>query len=598
MSILNTLRKTNMKKNIFLMLALTLCSHANASTTTYPLVATGQTLCYNGNGEQIDAPKVGDALYGQDANYLKGAPMSFKDNGDGTVTDLNTGLMWQQTPRDEGASWLDAKKYCEELVLAGHDDWRMPTLKELFSISNFETGWPYIDTTYFKLSANGVSKDEQYWCDNHYVGETSQGRDDAAFGVNHVTGHIKAYPAGSKKPQGEQGGQMGQGGPQGMPQGGQQGGRPQMSGQGQMGQGGQQGMPQGGQQGGRPQMGGQDQMGQGGPQGMPQGGQQGGRPQMGGQGQMGQGGPQGMPQGGQQGGRPQMGGMQGSQSASLSPEQLKDIFTAADKDTDGLLSVEEFQAAAKSLRPKQSGQGQMGQMGQGGPQGMPQGGQQGGQRQMGQGGQQGGEGMMPPPPGGQSGAKRGNPMFKQIRAVRGNAYGINKFVDNNDGTITDEATGLMWQKDDSGKGMTWLAALELAETSTANGYSDWRLPNVKELQSIVDYRYAPSSKGNAPAIDRTFFNCTETVNEAGDADYGYYWTGTSACFQKGKPFYFAWYVAFGRAVNGQGKDTHGAGAVRFDSKTDNGMPVEGGEERYHNYVRLVRDAQAATTESK
>ncbi len=189
-------------------------------------------------------------------------------------------------------------------------------------------------------------------------------------------------------------------------------------------------------------------------------------------------------------------------------------------------------------------------------------------------------------------------MFKQIRAVRGNAYGINKFVDNNDGTITDEATGLMWQKDDSGKGMTWIAALELAETCTANGYSDWRLPNVKELQSIVDYRYAPSSKGNAPAIDRTFFNCTETVNEAGDADYGYYWTSTSACFQRNKPFYFAWYVAFGRAVNGQGKDTHGAGAVRFDSKTDNGMPVEGGEERYYNYVRLVRDAQPAATESK
>lgn len=182
----------------------------------------------------------------------------------------------------------------------------------------------------------------------------------------------------------------------------------------------------------------------------------------------------------------------------------------------------------------------------------------------------------------------GNPMAKQVRAVRGNIYGENKFVDNGDGTISDKATGLMWAKDDNGKGIEWTDALIYAEGATLAGYSDLRLPNVKELQSIVDYSRAPSNETLEAAID-PIFNCTQFVNEAKDADFGYYWTNTSACFRKGTPYYFAWYVAFGRAVNNQGKDFHGAGAVRFDSKANNDIAVEGGEERYHNFVRLVRN---------
>jgi EF hand len=63
----------------------------------------------------------------------------------------------------------------------------------------------------------------------------------------------------------------------------------------------------------------------------------------------------------------------------------------------------------------------------------------------------------------------------------------------------------------------------------------------------------------------------------------------AARFSGGKPFYYAWYVAFGRAVNLSGQDIHGAGAVRFDTKHEGGPAGEGGE-RYRNFVRLVRDA--------
>ena len=76
----------------------------------------------------------------------------------------------------------------------------------------------------------------------------------------------------------------------------------------------------------------------------------------------------------------------------------------------------------------------------------------------------------------------------------------NNFIDNGDGTITDTVTGLMWQKATAPGTYTWEQALTYCENLTLAGdYSDWRLPNRNELQSIVDY-----SRYN-PAIDTTFF---------------------------------------------------------------------------------------------
>jgi len=345
---------------------------------------TGQTACYDDNGDQISCPSSGASFYGQDAQYA-GIQPNHGDNGDGTVTDNVTGLTWQQTPQDMGLSWQDAVDYCESLELAGYGDWRMPTLKELFSISDFSQGWPYLDTTHFDMAGTFVSKDEQYWADNDYVGTTREGGSAAAFGVNHGTGHIKAYPAGAS-----------------------------------------------------------------------------------------------------------------------------------------------------------------------------------------------------------------GPMGNYVRAVRGNAsYGVNDFVDNDDGTVTDRATGLMWQQADSGTGMDWEDALAYAEGLTLGGHDDWRLPDVKELQSIVDYTRSPSAgdpSALGPAIDTDYFDITELPSGTTDysPDYGYFWTSTSAYFGTNSPeYYYAWYVAFGTAVDNDGADMHGAGAVRFDTKYEGGALGEGGE-RYYNYVRAVR----------
>lgn len=348
----------------------------------YAQIATGQVTLYDNDGAVVSSLSPGDDFYGQDANYKNGAAMAYTDHGDGTITDNNTGLMWQQVPSSDDYTWQGAVDYCDDLEFAGYDDWRIPSLKELFSISDFDSGWPYLDTDYFSLASGSVTKDEQFWTSNYYVGVTVEGGSNAAFGVNHVTGHIKAYSAEASGP---------------------------------------------------------------------------------------------------------VGG-------------------------------------------------------------------------------------------------------KYVRAVRGGTYGTNAYVDNGDATISDSNTGLMWAQEDDGVVLNWEDALDYAEGSELAGYTDWRLPNVKELQGIVDYSYSPSATDASkvgPAID-PIFSCTQITNEAGNNDYGYYWTGTSANFTSGQPYYYAWYVAFGMAVNGEGEDFHGAGGVRFDTKYEGGPLGEGGE-RYYNYIRLVRD---------
>lgn len=82
-----------------------------------------------------------------------GKPFSAQDNGDGTVTDFITGLMWKQ--RDaayvtQGASsfppvWQKAIDHCDTLIFAGHSDWRLPTKFELHSIVDHSRSNPAIN---------------------------------------------------------------------------------------------------------------------------------------------------------------------------------------------------------------------------------------------------------------------------------------------------------------------------------------------------------------------------------------------------------------------------------------------------------------------
>ena len=382
----------------------------------YPIVGTAQTVFYNNSTSMQTAPSVGDSFYGQNANYIGTEPI-YVDNGDGTITDMVTGLMWQQSPDTDGDGDIDAEDkltYAEAVAgadtfnLGGYDDWRLPTIKEQYSLILFSgvdpSGYegsstdgliPFIDTDYFDFAYGDTDAgeriiDSQYASSNKYVDQTMNG-DETLFGVNFADGRIKGY------------------------------------------------------------------------------------------------------------------GM-----------------------------------------------------------------------------------SMPFGPGDKT-------FF--VTYVRGNtSYGINEFIDNGDETISDNATGLMWMKSDDGSGHLWEEALSYAEVNEFAGYSDWRLPNVKELQSIVDYTRSPGTS-NSPAIDPVF-NCTEITNEAGEVDYASYWSSTTHTnWTEGSSASFASYVCFGRAMgymDGEWMDVHGAGAQRSDPKMGNpddypeGHGPQGDAIRIYNYIRLVR----------
>lgn len=376
-------------------------------TASYVIVDTGQTICYDSSRE-ITCPEEGQLFYGQDAQ-ISGAQPSYADNGDGTITDLNTGLMWQKDP-GEKMTYDEAVSGADTFTLAGYDDWRLPTIKELYSLILFSgtdpsgpearEAVPFIDTDYFVFEYGDEASgeriiDSQFISATRYV-STTMGGDDTAFGVNFADGRIKGYPTGPMRDQ-----------------------------------------PDG-----------------------------------------------------------------------------KEFF---------VLYV------------------------------------------------------------------RNNP-----------GYGINDFTDNGDGTISDNATGLMWSKADSGEGMTWEEALAWVQQNNSQnylGYSDWRLPNAKELQSIVDYSKSPDTTDSA-AIDPVF-DISQITNEAGDRDYPFFWTSTTHVKSNGMGDSAA-YISFGRTLGymeqlGGWVDVHGAGAQRSDPKSGNPddfpsyFGPQGDVRRLFNYVRLVRD---------
>jgi hypothetical protein len=351
----------------------------------YPIVDTGQTGCYDDQAAMA-CPAAGATYYGQDSQY-NGLQPSYQDNGDGTVTDLNTGLMWQQTPDLENKStYAEAVAGASTLNLAGYTDWRLPTIKELYSLTNFNgtitTHTPFLDTDYFDFaygdeSAGEREIDAQYWSSTEYLGLVFTNQQ-AVFGMNFADGRIKGYPR--------------------------------------------------------------------------------------------------------------------------------------------------------------------------------------------------------------------NTMTQFVRYVRGStSYGVNSFTDNGDQTISDAATDLMWQKGDSGSEMIWADALAYCENLTQAGHDDWRLPNTKELHSIVDYDFAPDATSTAqqgPAIDLTVFDLTETES--------WFWTSTTLLEDPGEGVYIAFGQAFG-IYSGEQINVHGAGAQRSDPKSGDpadypdGRGPQNDEIRIYNYVRCVRD---------
>jgi len=87
-----------------------------------------------------------------------------------TVTDTDTGLMWQNDAVGSTMTWYQAITYCEDKELGGYNDWRLPNNRELISISDPSTSDPAINAAFTQTAS------DYYWTSTTYSFDTRYAR--------------------------------------------------------------------------------------------------------------------------------------------------------------------------------------------------------------------------------------------------------------------------------------------------------------------------------------------------------------------------------------------------------------------------------------
>ncbi len=140
--------------------------NANNRLTTYTM-AGPSLLKLPDTGQTIHAT----ATFGEDSDYTINPP-SYTDNGDGTITDKVTGLMWQRVDNGE-STWDNAATRAASVTTGGYADWRLPTPTELFSIMNHNNGNPAaLNTTFFPSNPAGAA--EYWWSTDSYGADANR----------------------------------------------------------------------------------------------------------------------------------------------------------------------------------------------------------------------------------------------------------------------------------------------------------------------------------------------------------------------------------------------------------------------------------------
>jgi Protein of unknown function (DUF1566) len=179
------------------------------------VLQTGQSMCWNAAGTTI--PCAGS---GQDGETRRGVARTYVDNGDGTITDTTTGLIWEKLSDDGSIHDKDtffdwAETFATKLAalnamrFAGHADWRVPNVAELKSLTDYGTVDPVVSAVFDAACAPGCTVLEcsctrpgSYWSSSTYVtatdhawigdfysgGTSTQAKDSGGVGLRAVRG--------------------------------------------------------------------------------------------------------------------------------------------------------------------------------------------------------------------------------------------------------------------------------------------------------------------------------------------------------------------------------------------------------------------------
>jgi len=145
------------------------CDASASSLIALPLQHTGQTEKFS-------------STYGEDSDHILN-PLSFTDNGDGTITDAVSTLMWQKDDSID-MDWESASAYCSTLRMGGYIDWRLPDIHELYSSVNLT--YPVVYNAPFSSPNTSA---ECHWSSN-------VGRDSEYRWVLYANGDARDVPAG------------------------------------------------------------------------------------------------------------------------------------------------------------------------------------------------------------------------------------------------------------------------------------------------------------------------------------------------------------------------------------------------------------------
>lgn len=116
--------------------------------------------------------------------------------------------------------------------------------------------------------------------------------------------------------------------------------------------------------------------------------------------------------------------------------------------------------------------------------------------------------------------------------------------------VTDNLTGLMWVRSPDSVTRTWQQALDYANNLTLCGYTDWRLPDIKELQSLTDYSQSnPTLPAGPPFINVQLVHYWSSTSCTTYPKYAWVvniWNGYVSGYYKSNSYYYVWPVRSGQ----------------------------------------------------